>query len=168
MNNEKYIEQKRDDSKDLVTIDYYDRIHKKWIKVEVTKEVARFMKSNGKKTRRKQNKYNFRNIPLSSFETEDDDYSFDVEDESSDIEGIIERQELDRLDDIEFEYERTLIENSLYCLTSTQRKVVEMVFVKKMSYGDIAKELQISKTAVWKIMQNSRKKIKNHIKNSQN
>lgn len=168
MNNEKDIEQKRDDSKDLVTIDYYDRIHKKWIKVEVTKEVARFMKTNSEINRKKQNKYNFRNIPLSSFETEDDDYSFDVEDESSDIEGIIERQELDRLDDIEFEYERTLIENSLYCLTSTQRKVVEMVFVKKMSYGDIAKELQISKTAVWKIMQNSRKKIKNHIKNSQN
>ena len=46
MNNEKDIEQKRDDSKDLVTIDYYDRIHKKWIKVEVTKEVARFMKTN--------------------------------------------------------------------------------------------------------------------------
>lgn len=168
MNNEKDIEQKRDDSKDLVTIDYYDRIHKKWIKVEVTKEVARFMKTNSEITRKKQNKYNFRNIPLSSFETEDDDYSFDVEDESSDIEGIIERQELDRLDDIEFEYERTLIENSLYCLTPTQRKVVEMVFVKKMSYGDIAKKLQISKTAVWKIMQNSRKKIKNHIKNSQN
>lgn len=168
MNNEKDIEQKRDDSKDLVTIDYYDRIHKKWIKVEVTKEVARFMKTNSEITRKKQNKYNFRNIPLSSFETEDDDYSFDVEDESSNIEGIIERQELDRLDDIEFEYERTLIENSLYCLTSTQREVVEMVFIKKMTYSEISKVLNISKQSICERMKNAMKNIKKHIKNSQN
>lgn len=168
MNNEKDIEQRRDDSKDIVTIDYYDRIHKKWIKVEVTKEVARFMKTNSEITRKKQNKYNFRNIPLSTFETEDDDYSFDVEDESSDIEGIIERQELDRLDDIEFEYERTLIENSLYCLTPTQREVVEMVFIKKMTYSEISKALNISKPSICERMKNAMKNIRNHIKNSQN
>ena len=55
MKNQKDFEQIRDDSKNLVTIDYYDRIHKQWIKVEVTKEVARFMQSDTKKTRRKQN-----------------------------------------------------------------------------------------------------------------
>ena len=46
MKNQKDFEQIRDDSKNLVTIDYYDRIHKQWIKVEVTKEVARFMQSD--------------------------------------------------------------------------------------------------------------------------
>ena len=38
------------DNKDLITIDYYDRIHKQWIKVEVTKEVANFMKADEQKT----------------------------------------------------------------------------------------------------------------------
>ena len=49
---------KIDDSKEIVTIDYFDRINKKWIKLDVTKEVAKFLESNKKKLRRKQNQYN--------------------------------------------------------------------------------------------------------------
>ena len=55
----KLNEEKRDDSKDIVTIDYYDRIHKQWIKLDVTKEVARLIKSEDQKTRRANNKYNY-------------------------------------------------------------------------------------------------------------
>ena len=165
MKNQKDLEQIRDDSKDLVTIDYYDRIHKQWIKVEVTKEVARFMQSDTKKTRRKQNQYDFYNIPLSSFETEEDDYCFDIEDENSDIEKKYDEKIKQDLQDIKEDYERTIIENSLYILTPEQREVVEMVFYQNMTYREIAKVLNISKQSVCERLKNAKRKIKNHIKN---
>ena len=165
MNDQKNLEQIRDDSKDLITIDYYDRIHKQWIKVEVTKEVARFMQSDTKKTRRKQNHYDFYNIPLSSFETEEDDYCFDIEDENSDIEKKYDEKIKQDLQDIKEDYERTIIENSLYILTPEQREVVEMVFYQNMTYREIAKVLNISKQSVCERLKNAKRKIKNHIKN---
>ncbi len=165
MKNQKDFEQIRDDSKNLVTIDYYDRIHKQWIKVEVTKEVARFMQSDTKKTRRKQNQYDFYNIPLSSFETEEDDYCFDIEDENSDIEKKYDEKIKQDLQDIKEDYERTIIENSLYILTPEQREVVEMVFYQNMTYREIAKVLNISKQSVCERLKNAKRKIKNHIKN---
>ena len=153
------------DNKDLITIDYYDRIHKQWIKVEVTKEVANFMKADEQKTRRKQNQYDYYNIPLSHFEREDNDYTFDVIDEDSDIEQQLEQIQLKEIEDMKEDYERTLIENSLYVLTPEQREVVEMVFYKNMSYGEIAKALNITKQSVCERLKNAKRKIKNYIKN---
>lgn len=153
------------DNKDLITIDYYDRIHKQWIKVEVTKEVANFMKADEQKTRRKQNQYDYYNIPLSHFEREDNDFTFDVIDEDSDIEQQIERIQLKEIEDMKEDFERTLIENSLYVLTPEQREVVEMVFYKNMSYGEIAKALNITKQSVCERLKNAKRKIKNYIKN---
>ncbi len=153
------------DNKDLITIDYYDRIHKQWIKVEVTKEVANFMKADEQKTRRKQNQYDYYNIPLSHFEREDNDYTFDVIDEDSDIEQQLEQIQLKEIEDMKEDFERTLIENSLYVLTPEQREVVEMVFYKNMSYGEIAKALNITKQSVCERLKNAKRKIKNYIKN---
>ena len=152
-------------NKDLITIDYYDRIHKQWIKVEVTKEVAKFMKADEQKTRRKQNQYDYYNIPLSHFEREDNDFTFDVIDEDSDIEQQLEKDRLKEIEDMQEDYERTLIENSLYVLTPEQRQVVKMVFYQNMSYGEIAKVLNITKQSVCERLKNAKKKIKNHIKN---
>lgn len=152
-------------NKDLITIDYYDRIHKQWIKVEVTKEVANFMKADEQKTRRKQNQYDYYNIPLSHFEREDNDYTFDVIDEDSDIEQQLEQIQLKEIEDMKEDFERTLIENSLYVLTPEQREVVEMVFYKNMSYGEIAKALNITKQSVCERLKNAKRKIKNYIKN---
>ena len=165
MKNQKDLEQIRDDSKDLVTIDYYDRIHKQWIKVEVTKEVANFMKADEQKTRRKQNQYDYYNIPLSHFEREDNDFTFNAVDEDSDIEQQLEQIQLKEIEDMKEDFERTLIENSLYVLTPEQREVVEMVFYKNMSYGEIAKALNITKQSVCERLKNAKRKIKNYIKN---
>ena len=63
------------------------------------------------------------------------------------------------------DFERTLIENSLYVLTPEQREVVEMVFYKNMSYGEIAKALNITKQSVCERLKNAKRKIKNYIKN---
>ena len=40
-------------------INYYDRIHKQYIELEVTDEVAKFLFANDKWLRRQQNKYNY-------------------------------------------------------------------------------------------------------------
>ena len=156
---------KRDDSQELRIVDYYDRIHKRWIKVEVTKEVAKFMKTNNEITRKKQNKYNFHNIPLSHFESEDNDHSFDVIDENVNIEEQFEKEQMKKIENMKEDYERTLIENSLYILTPEQREVVEMVFYKNMTYGEISKVLNIDKSSVYARLKNAKRKIKNHIKN---
>lgn len=156
------------DNKDLMTIDYYDRIHKQWIKVEVTKEVANFMKADEQKTRRKQNQYDYYNIPLSHFEREDNDYTFDVIDEDSDIEQQLEQIQLKEIEDMKEDYERILIENALYVLTPEQRQVIEMTMYKNMSYSEIAKKLNISKAAIAKRMKNALKNIKKHIESNQN
>ena len=158
----------KDDNKDLITIDYYDRIHKQWIKVDVTREVAKFMKADEQQTRRKQNQYDYHNIPLSHFEREDNDYTFDVIDEESDIDKQLEKETLKEIADMQEDYERTLIENSLYVLTPEQREVIEMTMYKNMSYSEIAKKLNISKAAIAKRMKNALKKIKKHIESNQN
>ena len=158
----------KDDNKDLITIDYYDRIHKQWIKVDVTREVAKFMKADEQKTRRKQNQYDYHNIPLSHFEREDNDYTFDVIDEESDIDKQLEKETLKEIEDMQEDYERTLIENSLYVLTPEQREVIEMTMYKNMSYSEIAKKLNISKAAIAKRMKNALKNIKKHIESNQN
>ena len=158
----------KDDNKDLITIDYYDRIHKQWIKVDVTREVAKFMKADEQKTRRKQNQYDYHNIPLSHFEREDNDYTFDVIDEESDIDKQLEKETLKEIEDMQEDYERTLIENSLYVLTPEQREVIEMTMYKNMSYSEIAKKLNVSKAAIAKRMKNALKNIKNHIESNQN
>ncbi len=158
----------KDDNKDLITIDYYDRIHKQWIKVDVTREVAKFMKADEQQTRRKQNQYDYHNIPLSHFEREDNDYTFDVIDEESDIDKQLEKETLKEIADMQEDYERTLIENSLYVLTPEQREVIEMTMYKNMSYSEIAKRLNVSKAAIAKRMKNALKNIKKHIESNQN
>lgn len=158
----------KDDNKDLIAIDYYDRIHKQWIKVDVTREVAKFMKADEQKTRRKQNQYDYHNIPLSHFEREDNDYTFDVIDEESDIDKQLEKETLKEIEDMQEDYERTLIENSLYVLTPEQREVIEMTMYKNMSYSEIAKKLNVSKAAIAKRMKNALKNIKKHIESNQN
>lgn len=158
----------KDDNKDLITIDYYDRILKQWIKVDVTREVAKFMKADDQKTRRKQNQYDYHNIPLSHFEREDNDYTFDVIDEESDIDKQLEKETLKEIEDMQEDYERTLIENSLYVLTPEQREVIEMTMYKNMSYSEIAKKLNVSKAAIAKRMKNALKNIKKHIESNQN
>ena len=72
------------------------------------------------------------------------------------------------LDDLTRNYERTLIENSLYVLTPEQREVIEMVMYKNMSYSEIGNLLGIDKSSVYSRIKNAKKNIKNHIKNTQN
>jgi len=160
----KLNEEKRDDSKDIITIDYYDRINKRWIKLDVTKEVARLLKAEDQRTRRAKNKYNYYNLPFDEvFDSDkneelliDENANFDFEEE-----GILR--------DCADEQRRTLIENSLDSLTPEQREVVEMAYFQNMSYSQIANARGLkSKNSVYKVMKAAEKNIKKYIEETQN
>ncbi len=170
MNNENINNKNNlDDSKEIIAIDYYDRIHKQWIKLDVTKEVANLLRASDQKERRKQNQYNYFNKPIDKIfnENKPENEHFLI-DESQDVEKILEKIENDILDDLTRNYGRTLIENSLYVLTPEQREVIEMVMYKNMSYSEIGNLLGIDKSSVYSRIKNAKKNIKNHIKNTQN
>lgn len=163
-------ENKIDDSKQLITIDYYDRIHNKWIKVEVTKEVARFMKADKQQRRRKQNQYNYFNKPYDEIFDEDkhpENMNF-LCDETQNPEYILTKKEEALVEKAKKEQQRTIIENSLCDLTAEQREVVEMAMYDNMSYKKIGENLNISKQSVSERMKNAEKNIKKHIKNTEN
>ena len=77
-------------------------------------------------------------------------------------------KENDVLDDLTRNYERTLIENSLYVLTPEQKEVIEMVMYKNMSQNEIAKELNIEQSSVGGRLKRAKENIKKYIKNNQN
>lgn len=163
-------ENKIDDSKQLITIDYYDRIHNKWIKVEVTKEVARFMKADKQQRRRKQNQYNYFNKPYDEIFDEDkhpENMHF-LCDETQNPEYILAKKEEALVEKAKKEQQRTIIENSLCDLTAEQREVVEMAMYDNLSYKKIGENLNISKQSVSERMKNAEKNIKKHIKNTEN
>lgn len=158
-----------DDSEEIVTIDYFDRIHNQWIKVDVTKKVARFMAADDKKRKRKQNQYDFYNKQFDTIFNEDKPQNehFLIDEESS-PEYILEKEEREMLEYVRDEHNRTLIENSLFMLTPTQREVVEMAFYQNMSYSQIAESLGIDKSSVYGRMKKAEKNIKKYIADTEN
>jgi len=160
----KLNEEKRDDSKDIVTIDYYDRIHKQWIKLDVTKEVARLLKSEDQKTRRANNKYNYYNLPFDEVFDSDKNEEYLIDESAT-----MDFEEIEILKDVSDEERRTIIENSLDCLTDDQREVIEMAYFQNMSYSEIAKARGVkSKNSIYKVMKSAEKRIRNFIEETQN
>lgn len=161
---EKDVVENKPDDKELVVIDYYDRINKKWIKVETTREVARYIENDNKRYRRSMNKHNFHCLPLNEdFDSEENEESL------IDKENLTYEQEEElKLELAEFEQKRHIIEQSLFILTPDQRETIEMVFYKNMSYSEIAKARGLNKSTVAVTLHRAIKNIKKHIQNTQN
>jgi len=163
-------QQKYDDSKEIVSIDYYDRINRKWIKLDVTKEDARFMKADDQKTRRNQNRYDYYNKPYDEIFDEDnhpENMQF-LMDEEQDPYNVLVKKHQELIKDAQIEEQRTIIQNSLDTLTPAQREAVEMVMNENMSYKEIGNRLGIDKSSVYERMKNAKKNIRNYIKNTEN
>lgn len=158
------------DDDEIVTIDYYDYINKQWIKVDVTKKVARFLDTNDRRTKRKQAQYDYRNISYHKVFNENRPRKIN--------ERIIDvRQEPDyrlnheaelRLKDAEIEHKRTIVQDSLCELTQPQREVIEMIMNENLSYRKIGKRLGIGKSSVFERVNAAKTKIIENIKNSEN
>ena len=157
------------DDDEIVLIDYYDRIHQQMIHgLPVTKKVARFMENNKKKTRRKQNDYDYYTRPLEKFDEEDPDKMQYFIDENSDIEKNLELAEREKLEELDKEHKTTIIENAMIALTPEQQEVVIMAYYKNMTYSEIAKALNVSKPAIYARMHNAVKNIRKFVENGQN
>ena len=157
------------DDDEIVTIDYYDYINKQWIKVDVTKKVARFLETNDRKTKRKQAQYDYRNISYHKVFNENKARKIN--------ERIIDvRQEPDyrlnheaelRLKDAEIEHQRTIIQNSLCKLTEPQKEVIDLIMYDNLSHRKIARKLNIAKSSVTERVNEAKTKIINYIKNGE-
>jgi len=164
--------QERDDSKDIVVIDYYDRINKRWIKLEVTKEVARLLHSENEKTRRANNKYYKYNLPFDEvFDSTKKDNPNEryLEDEGMDPQTILERREQRRMEEAFKEEQRVIIQNAMPALTKPQQDVVGMIIYDNMSYTEMAEARGVkNKSSISKIVKGAAKNVKKFIEDNQN
>lgn len=166
---EKIQENVVDDSKELVVIDYFDRIHNQWIKVEVTKEVARLLKSEEQKTRRANNKYNRFNLSFDEvFDSNKTDYEDEryLIDESAEIN--LEKEDDERLKDSLIDQQRTVIQNSFVKLPEKQKVVIEKILNENKTNQEIADDLKISKQTVSDRKLRAYKNIKKFLSDTQN
>ena len=158
-----------DDSKELVVIDYFDRIHNQWIKVEVTKEVARLLSSTDKKIKRSDNRYNKYNLSFDEvFDSNKEDYANEryLIDESAEIN--LEREEEQRLQDNLIDQQRTIIQNSLETLTDEQKEVVDRILNGNKTNREISNEIGVSEKAVSARKIRAYKNIKKYLSDTQN
>ena len=169
MMKEKIQENVVDDSKELVVIDYFDRIHNQWIKVEVTKEVARFLASSDKKIKRNDNRYYRHNISFEELFGNgilDDEKEQFLIDDSDEVE--VEREKQERFEESLIDQQRTIIQNSLEHLPEKQKVVVDKILKENKSNQEIADDLKISKQSVSDRKLRAYKNIKKYLSDTQN
>lgn len=148
-------------NEEIVKFKYYDRITKKLINLEVTKEVKKTFDKLNEMEKYSNEKY--KRSTISFEDVLDNNLELSLIDESGDPEKFMLDKHYEILNNIIKEQKRTILENALYELTDKQREVIEMVFQKNMSYSQISTKLNISKSGVSKRINNAIKNIKNYI-----
>ena len=124
-------------------IKYYDRIHRQFIDLEVTDNVAKFLMRNDKWLRRQQIKYNYYTVSLDSPVYNDD------EDGVTLAETIEENHsEEDYYIDVDKEKLFKLVWKIVEKLDDKQQKLIDDLFVKEKSQKQIAKEFGVSTSGV--------------------
>ena len=124
-------------------IKYYDRIHRQFIDLEVTDEVAKFLMRNDKWFRRQQIKYNYYTLSLDSPVYNDD------EDGVTLAETIEEKHsEEDYYIDEEKKKLFKLVWKIVGKLDDKQQKLIDNLFVKEKSQKQIAKEFGVSASGI--------------------
>ena len=126
---------------------YYDKINDKYVRVEVTDEVAKFLQNNTKQWQRQQEDCYDYNVSLNKVLYEDDD------DNPITLEDVVP----DRTDEEIQEFcERCFRNQRLYKLvwkiveklTEKEQKLVDDIYVYNKSQTEIAEELAVSESAI--------------------
>ena len=126
---------------------YYDKINSKYVRLEVTDEVAKFLQNSNKEIQRQRNESYEHNISLNKVLYEDDD------DNPITLEDVVP----DRTDDEIREFcERCFRNQRLYrCvwkivdkLNEKEQKLVDDIYIYDKSQKEIADELGVSESAV--------------------
>ncbi len=159
MKNKKGIQKSIDDS-EITEIKYYDNIQGKWIKVNTTKRIARFMNTSKQQQRRKQNQYNYFNVSFDSVFSEFLDESNMIEDAG--FQYFVENDE--QIEDLNSIKNYRIIKNSFKYLTPEQKEVIRLKFYKNKSLREIGEMLSISKQSVFERIKNAEKNIKRFLK----
>ncbi len=159
MKNKKGIQKSIDDS-EITEIKYYDNIQGKWIKVNTTKRIARFMNTSKQQQRRKQNQYNYFNVSFDSVFSEFLDESNMIEDACFQYLGEYDEQ-IESLNSVK---NYKLIKSSFRYLTPEQKEVIRLKFYKNKSLREIGEMLSISKQSVFERIKNAEKNIKRFFK----
>ena len=126
---------------------YYDKINDKYVRVEVTDEVAKFLQNSNKEIQRQRDESYEHNISLNKVLYEDDD------DNPITLEDVVP----DRTDDEIREFcEKCFRNQRLYrCvwnivdkLTEKEQKLVDDIYIYDKSQKEIAEELGVSESAI--------------------
>ena len=126
---------------------YYDKINDKYVHLEVTDEVAKFLQNNTKQWQRQQEDCYDYNVSLNKVLYEDDD------DNPITLEDVVQ----DRTDEEIQEFcERCFRNQRLYRLvwkiveklTEKEQKLVDDIYVYNKSQTEIAEELGVSESAI--------------------
>ena len=126
---------------------YYDKINDKYVRVEVTDEVAKFLQNNTKQWQRQQEDWYDYNVSLNKVLYEDDD------DNPITLEDVVP----DRTDDKIREFcEKCFRNQRLYrCvwnvvdkLNEKEQKLVDDIYIYDKSQKEIADELGVSESAI--------------------
>ena len=142
----------KEDINMIVTIDYYDKTKASLIKVDVTKRVARFLNSSKQKMRRRQNQYNYFNVPFDLIFGEN---KFDNENLLVDKDFLEEFQDEAKINDREKCRE---LKSIIRLLSPNQREVVKMTCLN-LSFREIGQKLSISKQSAYERFKNAKKNI---------
>ena len=126
---------------------YYDKINDKYVRLEVTDEVAKFLQNNTKQWQRQQEDCYDYNVSLNKVLYEDDD------DNPITLEDVVP----DRTDDEIREFcEKCFRNQRLYrCvwnivdkLTEKEQKLIDDIYIHDKSQKEIAEELGVSESAI--------------------
>ena len=125
------------------TIKYYDRIHRQFIDLEVTDEVAKFLMRNDKGLRRHQIKYNYYTVLLDSPVYNDDEdgvtLAETIEEKHSEEDYYIDENKKKLF---------KLVWKIVGKLDDKQQKLIDNLFVKEKSQKQIAKEFGVSASGI--------------------
>ena len=148
-------------SNEKVKIKYYDRINKELIEIEVDKSVRRAINKYNKREKRQREKLKENEVMSLDYLKE-----IGVEIESNDFNE--EQKELLSLEEKRKRKIKLALYRAMRKLTPRQRQIVTMYYFEKKSHQKIAIELEISKSGVREILNESYEKMRKIIEKSKN
>ena len=148
-------------SNEKVKIKYYDRINKELIEIEVDKSVRRAINKYNKREKRQREKLKENEVMSLDYLKE-----IGVEIESNDFNE--EQKELLSLEEKRKRKSKLALYRAMRKLTPRQRQIVTMYYFEKKSHQKIAIELEISKSGVREILNESYEKMRKIIEKSKN
>ena len=148
-------------SNEKVKIKYYDRINKELIEIEVDKSVRRAINKYNKREKRQREKLKDNEVMSLDYLKE-----IGVEIESDDFNE--EQKELLSLEEKRKRKTKLELYKAMRKLTPRQRQIVTMYYFEKKSHQKIAIELEISKSGVREILNESYEKMRKIIEKTKN